>query len=82
MEKIQMETKKDKKNFSIVGKFIAAMTIIITVLVLFICTIIGIQIYKMNVAKFDHVIQQEFSIINQTIDLFMQSNKKIISVLA
>lgn len=62
MEKIQMTTKKDKKNFSIVGKFIAAMVIIVTVLVLFICTIIGIQIYKMNVAKFDHVIQQEFSI--------------------
>ena len=82
MEKIQMTTKKDKKNFSIAGKFIAAMIIIVTVLVLFICTIIGLQIYKMNVAKFDHVIQQEFSIINQTIDLFMQSNKKIVSVLA
>ncbi|MEL3906356.1 MAG: methyl-accepting chemotaxis protein [Treponema sp.] len=79
---LEKRDKKGKMNFSIVGKFITSMTITVAVLILFICTIIGMQIYKMNVEKFDKIIQQEFSIIDQAIDLFMQSNKKIVSMLA
>lgn len=71
-----------KMRFSIVGKFIITMTITITILVLFICTVIGLQIYKINIKNFNQIIQQQFSIINETINIFMESNKKAVKMFA
>ncbi|QSI03418.1 methyl-accepting chemotaxis protein [Treponema pedis] len=73
---------KGKKSFSLRAKFIIILTAAIIVLAAGICTVIGIQLYIMNTEQFNRFIEQEFSAINQTVQLFTRNNKNTVNVLS
>ncbi|WP_024470375.1 cache domain-containing protein, partial [Treponema pedis] len=62
--------------------FIIILTAAIIVLAAGICTVIGIQLYIMNTEQFNRFIEQEFSAINQTVQLFTRNNKNTVNVLS
>ena len=42
------------------------------------CAIIGFQVYQVNIRQYDQTSSQQFLLIEQTIDLFMQNNKNTV----
>ena len=46
------------------------------------CAIIGFQVYQVNIRQYDQTSSQQFELIEQMIDLFMQNNKNTVKMLA
>lgn len=51
-------------------------------LVICTCAVIGFQVYQVNIKQYDQTTSQQFLLIEQTIDLFMQNNKNTVKMLA
>ena len=51
-------------------------------LVICTCAVIGFQLYQVNIKQYDRTSSQQFSLIEQMIDLFMQNNKNTVKMLA
>ncbi|UTC78768.1 methyl-accepting chemotaxis protein [Treponema sp. OMZ 799] len=78
-----MKEKNQKtKGLSIRTKFIIAFTSAIIAIILSICTIIGIQVYKAGINQFEQIISQQASIVQQMFELFTKNNKNIVTTLS
>ncbi|UTC64861.1 methyl-accepting chemotaxis protein [Treponema sp. OMZ 788] len=77
-----MKTNNQKKGLSIRTKFIIAFTSAIIAIILSICTIIGIQVYRSSVNQFNQIIVQQVSIAEQMFKLFTKNNKNIVTTLS
>lgn len=75
-----MDTRK--RNISLRAKILLAGVVILCILIICACAIIGFQVYQVNIKQYDRTSSQQFSLIEQTIMLFMQNNKNTAKVLA
>ena len=71
-----------KKSASVTARLLRAITITIISIVAVICAVVGFQLYKKNIAQFDEFTAQQFSNIEMSINLFIQSGKNAVSMLA
>ena len=73
-----------KKNFSVSirAKILVVGTAIVSVLLICSCVIIGIHMYKINIRTTQQLINQQFTLIEQNIRLFMQHNKHTVYMLS
>ncbi|MGI5089855.1 methyl-accepting chemotaxis protein [Treponema sp. OMZ 805] len=75
-----MDTRK--KNMSLRTKILVAGVVTLCVLIICACAIIGFQVYQLNIRQYDQTSSQQFSLIEQMINLFMQNNKNTVKMLA
>ena len=75
------KTKIEKKNMSIKVQFILSLAIIIITLIGFICTVIGIKVYKSSSQQLKKTMNQQFDVMNQIISLFIKNNNTIVQIL-
>ena len=75
-----MDTRK--KNISLRTKILVAGVVTLCILIICACVIIGFQLYQVNIKQYDRTSSQQFSLIEQTINLFMQNNKNTVKMLA
>ena len=73
--------KMKKKTLSIKVKFILLLVVITFCLISSICTLIGISVYKASVSRFEQMVEQQFGVLDQMINLFVQNNDKIVNIL-
>ena len=71
-----------KKNMSLRTKILLAGVVALCVLIICACAIVGFQVYQVNIHQYDRTSSQQFSLIEQTIMLFMQNNKNTVKMLA
>ena len=71
-----------KKNMSLRVKILLTGVVSLCVLIICACAIIGFQVYQVNIRQYDQTSSQQFLLIEQTIDLFMQNNKNTVKMLA
>ena len=71
-----------KKTMSLRTKVILIGIFSLCLLVVCACSIIGFQVYQVNIRQYDQTSTQQFSLIEQMIDLFMQNNKNMLKMLA
>ena len=71
-----------KKATSIRFRFLRAITITIVSIIGFICAVVGYALYQRNTAQFNEVTAQQFSNIEKSIHLFIQSGKNVVTMLA
>jgi len=67
-----------KKNMSLRVKILLTGVVSLCVLIICACAIIGFQVYQVNIRQYDQTSSQQFLLIEQTIDLFMQNNKNTV----
>ena len=75
-----MDTRK--KNISLRTKILLTGIAALCFLIICACSIIGFQVYQVNIRQYDQTSTQQFSLIEQMIDLFMQNNKNMLKMLA
>lgn len=73
---------KVKKATSITVRLFRSITITIISIVGFICAVIGVQLYKKNIAQFDEFTAQQFFNIEKSVSLFIQNGKSAVKMLA
>ncbi|MEL3906516.1 MAG: methyl-accepting chemotaxis protein [Treponema sp.] len=73
---------KKKKSISIRTKILVFGTVIVSLLVICACAAIGFQMYKISVRQSEQLTSQQFSIIEQNIDLFIQYQKSTVQMLS
>ena len=71
-----------KKTMSLRTKVILIGIFSLCLLVVCACAIIGFQVYQVNIKQYDQTSSQQFLLIEQTINLFMQNNKNTVKMLA
>ena len=71
-----------KKSMSLRVKILLVGILSLCILILCACSIIGFQVYQVNIWQYDQTSSQQFSLIKQMIDLFMQNNKNTLKMLA
>ena len=71
-----------KKNMSLRAKILLIGIVSLCILIISACSIIGIQVYRINIRQYDQTSTQQFSLIEQTVMLFMQNNKNTVKMLA
>ena len=71
-----------KKTMSLRTKVILIGIFSLCLLVVCACAIIGFQVYQVNIRQYDQTSSQQFLLIEQTINLFMQNNKNTVKMLA
>lgn len=71
-----------KKATSIRFRLLRAITITIVSIIGFICAVVGYALYQRNTAQFNEVTAQQFSNIEKSIHLFIQSGKNVVTMLA
>lgn len=71
-----------KKTMSLRTKVILIGIFSLCLLVVCACAIIGFQVYQVNIRQYDQTSSQQFELIEQMIDLFMQNNKNTVKMLA
>ena len=81
MSKISSSGKR-KRSFSIRAKSLMLLTVGIILLMVVICTVIGMQIYRKDTERFNQSVKQQFFSINETIQLFVQNNKNTVRLLS
>ena len=83
MEKTKkVDTVRVKKATSITVRLFRGITITIISIVGFICAVIGVQLYKKNIAQFDEFTAQQFFNIEKSVSLFIQNGKSAVKMLA
>jgi len=75
-------TDNKRKDMSLRTKILLCGIFSLCFLVMCACAIIGFQVYQISIERHDQTSFQQFSIIKQTIDLFMQNNKNTVNMLA
>lgn len=75
-------TQISAKYHSIRTRFIATGIFTIAILVLFVCAVIGLQTYYSNKAHFEHLVKQQFSTLNRTIEMFISNNSNMVNMLS
>ena len=71
-----------KKSMSLRVKILLVGVVSLCCLVICTCAVIGFQLYQVNIKQYDRTSSQQFSLIEQMIDLFMQNNKNTVKMLA
>ena len=71
-----------KKSMSLRVKILLVGVVSLCVLIICACAIIGFQVYQLNIRQYDQTSSQQFSLIEQMIDLFIQNNKNTVKMLA
>ena len=71
-----------KKNMSLRTKILIAGVVTLCILIICACTIVGFQVYQVSIRQYEQTSSQQFSLIEQTIMLFMQNNKNMVKTLA
>ena len=71
-----------KKSMSLRVKILLVGILSLCILILCACAIIGFQVYQLNIRQYDQTSSQQFSLIEQMIDLFIQNNKNTLKMLA
>jgi len=71
-----------KKTVSITAKLLTAITVSVLSLVVFICAVIGFQLYKKNAEQFGEFTAQQFSNMEKPIQIFMQNSRNAVQMLA
>ncbi len=71
-----------KKSFSITAKLLIIINLALLFVVVFICTVIGFQLYKKNAAQFNSFTTQHISTIETAMGIFMQNVEKSVEMLA
>lgn len=63
-------------------KILIAGVVTLCILIICACTIVGFQVYQVSIRQYEQTSSQQFSLIEQTIMLFMQNNKNMVKTLA
>ena len=71
-----------KKAISIRFRLLRAITITIISIIGFICAVVGYALYKRNTAQFNSFTSQQYSNIKKSIDIFIQTGKNVVTMLA
>ena len=71
-----------KKNMSLRAKILLIGVLSLCILIICACAIIGFQVYQINIRQYDQTSAQQFSLIKQTVMLFLQNNKNTVKMLA
>ena len=71
-----------KKATSIRFRLLRAITITIISLIGFICAAVGYELYRKNTAQFNSFTSQQYSNIKKSIDIFIQTGKNVVTMLA
>jgi len=71
-----------KKSMSLRVKILLVGILSLCILILCACAIIGFQVYQLNIRQYDQTSSQQFSLIEQMIDLFIHNNKNTLKMLA
>ena len=71
-----------RKGVSLRFKILLIGIVSLCILIISACSIIGIQVYRINIRQYDQTSTQQFSLIEQTVMLFMQNNKNTVKMLA
>ncbi len=71
-----------RKSMSLRTKILLYGVFSLCCLVICTCAVIGFQVYQVNIKQYDQTTSQQFLLIEQTIDLFMQNNKNTVKMLA
>ena len=71
-----------KKATSIRFRLLRAITIAIISLIGFICAAVGYELYRKNTAQFNSFTSQQYSNIKKSIDIFIQTGKNVVTMLA
>ena len=71
-----------RKGMSLRTKILLYGVFSLCCLVICTCAVIGFQLYQVNIKQYDRTSSQQFSLIEQMIDLFMQNNKNTVKMLA
>ena len=71
-----------KKAVSIRFRLLRAITITIISLIGFICAAVGYELYRKNTAQFNSFTSQQYSNIKKSIDIFIQTGKNVVTMLA
>ncbi|EPF47323.1 hypothetical protein HMPREF1222_01147 [Treponema vincentii F0403] len=71
-----------RKGVSLRFKILLIGIVSLCILIIGACSIIGIQVYQVNIRQYDQTSAQQFSLIEQTVMLFMQNNKNTVKMLA
>ena len=71
-----------RKGMSLRTKILLYGVFSLCCLVICTCAVIGFQVYQVNIKQYDQTTSQQFLLIEQTIDLFMQNNKNTVKMLA
>ncbi len=73
---------KTKNSFSIRKKLILLLTVALIIISVGICTLVGVQLYKMNNEQYKRFIEQQYVGIDNSIQLFLQNNKNVVQLLS
>ena len=71
-----------KKNMSLRTKILLSGVITLCILIICACTIVGFQVYQVSIRQYEQTSSQQFSLMEQMIDLFMLNNKNTVKMLA
>jgi len=71
-----------KKATSIRFRLLRAITITIISLIGFMCAAVGYELYRKNTAQFNSFTSQQYSNIKKSIDIFIQTGKNVVTMLA
>ena len=71
-----------RKGVSLRFKILLIGVTSLCALIICACAIIGFQVYQVNIRQYDQTSLQQFSLIEQTVMLFMQNNKNTVEMLA
>jgi len=71
-----------RKGVSLRFKILLIGVTSLCALIICACAIIGFQVYQVNIRQYDQTSLQQFSLIRQTIMMFMQNNKNTVKMLA
>jgi len=71
-----------RQYISLRTKILISGIIVVCLLIVFACTVIGLQVYQINMKQCKQTAIQQFSNIEQNILLFMQNNKNTVKILA
>ena len=71
-----------KKTTSIRFRLLRAITITIISIIGIICAVVGYALYKRNTAQFNSFTSQQYSNIKKSIDIFIQTGKNVVTMLA
>lgn len=71
-----------RKGVSLRFKILLIGVTSLCALIICACAIIGFQVYQVNIRQYDQTSLQQFSLIQQTIMMFMQNNKNTVKMLA
>jgi len=71
-----------RKGVSLRFKILLIGVTSLCALIICACAIIGFQVYQVNIRQYDQTSLQQFSLIRQTIMMFMRNNKNTVKMLA